>query len=127
MLLALLISCGNKEIDCSTEALPSLIITLESETGIDQPTLFYSINEEEQQPADPYANEQWVAGWEVSGTIRIAVEANICPEDPDCICLAQKNTEVLIPLTENGCHVDTQEITLTFSEEDIIDRTCLDE
>jgi len=120
-------ACGNKSIDCSNDTRSSVVVTLESETGIDAPIVSYSVAEAEYQTADPYADNQWIAGWEESGTITLLAEANICPDNPDCICLAQQQIDVLVPRTDDDCHVITQEVTMTFTEADIIDTACLTE
>ena len=102
------------------------MVTLQSETGLDEPMLSYAVGDGEVQEAESYQEDIWVAGWEESGNIRLTAEANICPEQTDCICIAQQTIDVLVPLTEDGCHVVTQELTIELGAEDIIEEACLD-
>jgi hypothetical protein len=127
MIFLLLYGCTDKDIDCSTDSRSSVVVTMESETGIDGPTLFYTVGEDAPQEAESFQENQWVAGWEVSGIILIQAEANICPDNPLCICVAQQSTEILVPTTEDGCHVQTQYLNISFEHSDIVEEICVGE
>ena len=118
-------SCTRDNSDCSGIDIPSVVVSLETDDGIDNPSLFFTVDDLESQPAEEYEDAQWVAGWNLSGNINITVEANICPSTPDCICVAQKETNILVPTTKQGC-IETQQITIYLEESDIIEQTCLD-
>lgn len=55
----------------------------------------------------------FVAGWEIAGELTIYAELHQDTEDPCCWLDAYTSTTVTVPMGEDGCHVDTQEITLT--------------
>ena len=126
MLLLVLLACNDKNVTCTLESRSSVVVTILSESGLDEPTLTYSVGDGEVQEAEAYQEDRWIAGWEESGTIQLTAEANICPDLPECICIAQEVVEVLVPLTNDGCHVVTQELTISLDQDDIIEEACLD-
>ena len=124
-LLLVLFSCTRDHPDCSGIDTPSVVVSLDTEDGIDNPSLFFTVDDLESQPAEEYEDAQWVAGWNLSGNINIMVEANICPSAPDCICVAQKEINILVPTTKRGC-IETQQVTIYLEESDIVEQTCLE-
>lgn len=64
----------------------------------------------------------FVAGWETAGDLMIYAELHEDTEDPCCWLDAYTSTTVTVPMSADGCHVDTQEITLMMDPE----MTCAD-
>jgi hypothetical protein len=66
----------------------------------------------------------WVAGWELSGSLKVGASRSEPTEDPGCWRVGDANTVVEVPLTEDGCHVVTQEVELVVALDELI---CEDE
>jgi len=56
---------------------------------------------------------EFVAGWEVSGSIDVSATLHQDTEDPCCWYDDSTSSSVEVPLTADGCHVVTQYVTLT--------------
>lgn len=56
--------------------------------------------------------KSWVAGWEISGEITVHAELYRELEDSACWYEDQDEQTVFVPMTADGCHVETQSLTL---------------
>lgn len=64
----------------------------------------------------------FVTGWEVSGIINIQASYDANTEDPCCWLTDETDADVEVTLSSDGCHVETEEITLSL----IPQLTCAD-
>ena len=125
-LLMLSLGCADKT--CPPETPPaSVVVTLENVETTETPTVHYTLNGGPSIQADSIENGEWHLGVDQLGTFVITVQANICPDDPDCICIAEQQLEVEVELREEGCHVETQLVELSLDEEDDPQLECLPE
>lgn len=80
---------------------------------------------ESPQPAE-CADEgctSWIAGYEVGGEVTVWAIYHADTEDPCCWYDSSASQTVTVPYTDDGCHVMTQELTLTL---DTTQMSCAD-
>lgn len=100
--------------DCTMEARASVVVTVVDAAGAPLPdaTVTWSTG-----GGEPQAAECWdgscAAGYEVSGEITVYASISQETEDPCCWLADGTSSTVTVPMTEDGCHVETQELTLT--------------
>ena len=61
-----------------------------------------------------------IAGWEVSGDITVYGYMSADTEDPCCWLTDDEWVEVSVPVTEDGCHVVTQDVTLMLDPTELV-------
>lgn len=130
-LLLLFFACGANSgkngTDCTMEARSSVSLSIESEQGLEEVSVVFSVNSGESQEATFMEENTWIAGWEQAGNFSIDIEANICPNDPNCICIAQQHLELTVSMTEDQCHVNSEIRTVELTEDDIVEEQCFSE
>jgi hypothetical protein len=100
----LVIVLEREEVACTEEARPSVLVTLVSERELVRPQVMWGLTYADMAP-QPCSGEGsfWVCGEEVAGSLDIYASANGTH--------AVMQT-VEVPMTEDGCHVITQEIEI---------------
>ena len=125
-LLLFILGCAEKT--CPPHAPPaSVVVSLENVESTETPTVHYTVNGSSTKYVEAEENGEWHLGVDQLGTFVITVQANICPDDPDCICIAEQQLEVEVELREEGCHVETKLVELSWDEEDDPQMECLPE
>lgn len=102
---------------CTDIAVASVMVHVVDPSGAPLPgaTVTYSEPSGESPMPAECADEactSWVAGWEVGGDITVTASYNANTSDPCCWYSDSVSQTVAVPYTPDGCHVDTQEITL---------------
>lgn len=63
---------------------------------------------------------QLVAGWEIEGEIALTASLRIDTEDPCCWYEDVQELVVEVPLTADGCHVETQRVSITLDPSQLV-------
>lgn len=103
--LSALVAC--EETECTLEAAGSVNVTVEDELGdpIVDATVTYSTDEVTDEACENMGGENvWVCGWEVDGDITVTASAEWHDTAEET---------VTVELTEDGCHVVPEAITLS--------------
>lgn len=95
------------ELDCAAQPMPSVIVTVEDDSGarVPEAEVAYAPHDEDwmqPEPCDAYGEAQFACGEERAGVLDIWIDAEGLQSD---------YIEVDVPAGE--CHVDTQEVTVT--------------
>lgn len=61
-----------------------------------------------------------VAGWEVEGPIELSANLMQPSEEPGCYWFSSANARVEVPVSADGCHVETQSLTLTLGLPELV-------
>lgn len=118
------VDTGGWGVACDEMAVSSVLVHVVSETGAPmsaQQVTWQAEGMDEEQPADcaDDACSTWIAGYEVDGEIRVEATAVLPAERPGCVWEGQTSGSVTVPMTADGCHVITQELTLLLSSADL--------
>ena len=125
VVFSLLGACANdvdKEVDtdditCSSDIRTSVVVVLSDQNGAplnEGAVVYYSIDGGAEQTAENMnVNGHFYAGEEEKGLFRIVAEYR--QEDFDGCLWFDATEPVEVEVTENECHVDTQELALVLS------------
>ena len=106
------------ENDCAEYAAASVLVSVVDPQGapVRADAVIYSVPWSDEpldaECADPDCT-QWIAGWEIEG--EITVEAILDHTDDGGVCQIQdsESATLSVPMSDDGCHVTTQYLTLT--------------
>jgi hypothetical protein len=98
------IADGPGGVDCTNEARPSAVVTLQDETGepIWEGDLSFSTPTMADQPCEDWGGGDFVCGWEVAGPMTIHADA-----------WGWGPASVEIDVPADACHVQTQQVVVT--------------
>ena len=110
-------------IACDTMAVSSVLVRVEDEAGAPisaNQVSWQAEGMDEDQPAECAGASctTWLAGYEVDGDIRVEAAALLDSDEPGCYWEGHASGSVTVPMTADGCHVITQELTLVMASAD---------
>lgn len=119
--LSLLCACNiDKPVDCTMEARASVQVSVVDQNGVAlvPSSAEYQVNGGDLTQVDCMGGEEacseFVVGWEQAGTFSVTASYEGEVEgDPCCWYNDNQTVEVEVGMTEDECHVETQQITIT--------------
>lgn len=119
--LSCLCACQiDKPVDCTMEARASVQVSVVDQNGLAlvPSSAEFRFNGGDPQPVECMSGEaacsEFVVGWEQAGTFSVTASYEGEVEgDPCCWYNDNQTVEVEVGMTEDECHVETQQITIT--------------
>ena len=110
---------------CTDIAFASVMVHVVDAAGapLSGANVTYSVDGAPELPAecaDDAGCANFVAGWEVAGDFTITASIDVPTEDPYCWYYDTEVSTVTVPSTEDGCHVITQDVTVTLDPVDMV-------
>ncbi len=105
------------EVACTEESYASVLVNIVGVDGLPLSGARVTWQTSDEAPAqDAQCMDElctsFVAGWEVAGDITITAGISEDTEDPCCWLDDSTESTVTVPMSSDGCHVKTQEVTL---------------
>lgn len=110
--------CGEEEVVCTEEAVSSVDVHTVGQDGVTEIVAEVTATDADGNPVEATCAEadatdgcsHWIVGWEVAGAITVHATANDGCND------GSGEATVTVEMDDAGCHVVTQELTLTLDE-----------